>query len=258
MGAPLHRLGLPIPTPAAIWVVITAVAVFVDATVAVVVDAFDAEQREFAFLARLHANHILRKLFVRLVSPIGIADAHLRDVSVAVQIVGRVFAGASVAVVVDRPLTRTRSMGHIRLMKMRVARIGAHHRHQIERPLVEQSANLRVPFVHLGEIPGGVQHDLDRLNLVGMDAAVDPHRRLLARVASARERHHPHISIAVRLAKALKLRELRMRLDNLLQQPGRLGVIVIAIPMCRHLRIAWGTEALIPVLALGLFGRRFG
>ena len=51
----------------------------------------------------------------------------------------------------------------VRLVEMSVARVGAHHRHQIKRPLVDQLPHHRHSVVHLQQIPGRVEHDFGRL-----------------------------------------------------------------------------------------------
>ena len=238
IGPMLHVFRLPAPGPIAVRVVV-AVAVLVHFAVTVVVDALGVEQRVLSLLVGLAGDHQFRKVGVLLPTPVGIADAHLRDVAVAVQIVGLVLVDQAVAIVVDRPLAAARRMRAVRLIHVRVARVGTHHRHEVKCPLVEQPRDQLVMAVRLGQEPGRIECDFGPLDFVGVDAAVDPKRRLCSRRSpfGIADCEHPHLAFAVRLAEAFQPAQIGKRLDEPLKQFRRLREIVIAIPLRRHARV---------------------
>jgi len=230
---------LPVGAPVAVGVE-EPFAVLVVAAVAVVVDALLAQKGPFPFLAGLHGNHQPRILGVGTVIAQGVADPHLADVAVVVEIIGSVLIDESVAIVVFGHAQTPARIRRVGLLKKTRPPVDVHHRKDVVRIPVDHLFDFLVFPVAGKQQVGIIEAHLPGLNFVAVDVAVDIHPRFGEGFPGAVvvDGQRPDLPVLFAAAHQVEPRELRVRLVQCLQRFGHLVVIIIAVKAQRHLNFA--------------------
>ena len=153
-------------------------------------------------------------------------------------------------IIVARSQAAARIMHVVGPIHVRVARVGAHHRHDVEHPFVEQPGDEILPAVRFEQVPGGIERHFDALYLIGVNAGVDPKCRFLV-FRTAREvgdRNDPHFSTAVGLAQAGEPTAFGMSGDELFEKARHRRVIAKVIPRGGNLGVRGSTLRLVTFL----------
>ena len=229
-GALLDIPWVPAVAPVAVGVDV-ALDILVDAAVAVVVEPFVAQEGPFTLFARFDTHHQAVVLGIGPVLSEGVADTHLGDVAVAVEVVVQVLVGESVVVVVHGHPDGPVGAGGVGIGKEAGPPVDIHHRHNVVHVAVDSRGDAVVFAVFGEQHIGIVEAHLAGLDLVAVDVAVDPHARFRQLIAGLRVVDDQHHDVAPLLALADRLdrREGGISLVERFERLVHLGIVVVDI-----------------------------